>query len=326
MRHVFFALGVCQDHERHSYRGNGVRKFLLLAALSYAVSGYPWNREVGTSLSRGKGMIRRLLMMALVLSALVMSGCASVPMASKSADAQAKLFTPTTGKATVYIYRNEIIGAAIKMPLLIDGIAIGDTAAKTYVEQVLPPGTHVITSKAENDATLSVSAQAGQTYYVWQEVKMGVLYARSKLHLVDEATGRNAVEECSLIQATNPLTVPAQTEQAATPVAAPSSEAVAPMAVPSSDVSAASVAPVVSTPVATTATTPASDLASLDARINRPMFTAAQNVAATQQCDSMIHVLSVSGESAMFSSECAAGRDPLRIACDGASCAPLPAR
>ena len=267
-------------------------------------------------------MIRRLVMLVLVLSALVMSGCASVPMASKNADAQAKLFAPTTDKATVYIYRNEIIGAAIKMPLLIDGIAIGDTAAKTYVEQVLPPGTHVITSKAENDSTLTLETQAGQTYYVWQEVKMGVLYARSKLHLVDEGDGRKAVEECSLIKATNPVNLPIQTEQASAATASASAPA------PSSYVTAtpaASVATTASAPTEASATQ-TSDLASLDTRIKRPMFTAAQNVAAEQQCDSMIHVLSVNGESAEFSSECAAGREPLRIACDGARCTPLPAQ
>jgi hypothetical protein len=32
---------------------------------------------------------------------------------------------------------------------------------------------------------------------VWQEVKMGLLMARSELKQVDEATGRREVAECS---------------------------------------------------------------------------------------------------------------------------------
>lgn len=43
------------------------------------------------------------------------------------------------------------------------------------------PGDHTITSKAEKDATLQFTAEAGKTYYVWQQVKMGVWAARSGL-------------------------------------------------------------------------------------------------------------------------------------------------
>lgn len=144
-------------------------------------------------------MIRRLLMLVSLGAMLVLSGCASVPMASKSADAQAKLFTPSTDKATVYIYRNESMGAAIKMPLLIDGQSVGDTAAKTYLRKELAPGSHTIVSKTEVDSSLSLDMKAGHTYYVWQEVKMGMFAARSALHEMDESKGRSGVEQCTLI-------------------------------------------------------------------------------------------------------------------------------
>jgi uncharacterized protein YceK len=85
-------------------------------------------------------MFRKLLAATALAGVLVMSGCASVPMASKSADTQAKQFTPATDKATVYIYRNEVFGSAIKMPLLIDNMSVGDTASKTYVVKQLSPG------------------------------------------------------------------------------------------------------------------------------------------------------------------------------------------
>ena len=130
-----------------------------------------------------------------------MSGCASVPMAGKDADAKAKQFVPSQdGKANLYIYRNEIIGSAIKMPVLVDGMEVGDTVAKAYIYKSLPAGSHTIVSKAENDSSLTVDMQAGQNYFVWQEVKMGVLYARSKLHLVAEATGEAGVRECGLVK------------------------------------------------------------------------------------------------------------------------------
>ncbi|WP_266183588.1 DUF2846 domain-containing protein [Dyella humicola] len=144
-------------------------------------------------------MLRKMLMMLSLVAMLVLSGCASVPMASKSDDAKAKLFSPSTDKAVVYIYRSETLGAAIKMPLLIDGQTVGDTASKTYLRRELAPGSHVITSKTEVDSSVSIDMQAGQTYYVWQEVKMGMFAARSALHVVDETKGRTEVQRCTLI-------------------------------------------------------------------------------------------------------------------------------
>lgn len=146
-------------------------------------------------------MIRKLMAAVALTAMLLMTGCASVPMANKDADAKAKLFAPSQGKmANLYIYRSEVLGAAIKMPVLIDGVSVGDTAARVYIFKTLPAGSHNIISKAENDSSLTIDMQAGKTYFVWQEVKMGVLYARSKLHLVDEATGEAGVRECNLIE------------------------------------------------------------------------------------------------------------------------------
>lgn len=36
-------------------------------------------------------------------------------------------------------------------------------------------GSHTLTSKSKNDATLTFSTEASKNDYVWQEVKMGLL-------------------------------------------------------------------------------------------------------------------------------------------------------
>ncbi|MFC5526795.1 DUF2846 domain-containing protein [Rhodanobacter ginsengisoli] len=145
-------------------------------------------------------MFKKILALSALLGVLVMTGCASVPMASKSQDAQAKTFTPAADKATVYIYRNETFGAAIKMPVLIDNVSVGDTASKTYIEKQLPPGPHTVTSKTEKDSSVTIDMLAGQIYYVWQEVKMGMWAAGSALHVVDAKKGEAGVRESTLIQ------------------------------------------------------------------------------------------------------------------------------
>jgi hypothetical protein len=127
-------------------------------------------------------------------------GCASVPMGDPKQDAALKTFTVPADKAGVYIYRNESMGAAVKMDVEVDGKPIGQTVAKTYLYKELPPGKHSISSKAENTDTLEIDVKPGTLSYLWQEVKMGILYARNKLHLVDEAEGKKGVLETNLAE------------------------------------------------------------------------------------------------------------------------------
>ena len=75
---------------------------------------------------------------------------------------------------------------------------VGQTVAKSYLLMTVPAGTHSLKGSAENDSELQLTTEAGKNYFVWQEVKMGVLYARNRLQQVDESTGRAGVAECSL--------------------------------------------------------------------------------------------------------------------------------
>ncbi len=115
-------------------------------------------------------------------------------------DATLKTFTIPKDKAGVYIYRNESMGAAIKMSVELDGKSIGQTAANTYLYKEVSPGKHTFTSKAENDSSIDVDAKPGTLLYIWQEVKMGLLSARSKLQLVDQAQGQKGVQETKLAE------------------------------------------------------------------------------------------------------------------------------
>lgn len=130
--------------------------------------------------------------------AMALTGCASVPMGDEKQDRALKTFTVTPDKAGLYIYRNESMGAGVKMTVSVDGQTIGQTAARTYLFKEISPGRHTVSSVAENTDSLEINARPGTLTYIWQEVKMGMLYARSKLHLVDEETGRQGVRESRL--------------------------------------------------------------------------------------------------------------------------------
>ena len=147
-----------------------------------------------TSVAGGRAALAVVAAMLLLLN-----GCASVPMADLAQDSKAKSFTVMPDKAALYVYRNENIGGAIKMTVILDGRLLGDTAAQTYLHTEIAPGDHRLISKAEDDSTLDFKAVAGRIYYVWQEVKMGLMYARSQLQMVDEKTGQAGVLESKLV-------------------------------------------------------------------------------------------------------------------------------
>jgi hypothetical protein len=101
------------------------------------------------------------------------------------------------------------MGFAVTLGVLLDGIWLADTAAKSYLFVPLDPGQHQIVSKSESTGELVLNVEAGKYYSVWQEIKMGWMSARSALHLLDENEGRAGVAECSLKVNLPPRPVPA---------------------------------------------------------------------------------------------------------------------
>ena len=146
-------------------------------------------------------MLRKMLALCALAVLVLASGCASVQMASPEQDTAAKSFAVKPGKANIYVYRNETFGAALKMPVALDGKQVGETASKTYFALEVNPGPHTVMSKTENESSVTLNAVAGRNYFLWQEVKMGLISGRSNLQEVDEATGKAGVAECKLIQA-----------------------------------------------------------------------------------------------------------------------------
>jgi hypothetical protein len=143
----------------------------------------------------------KLFISAFLVVASLASGCASVPMASLDDDAKAKSFAVKEGKSNIYVYRNESFGGAIPITVALNGKVAGQTGPQTYFLFEVDPGAHEVSSIAENNSLLKLNAEAGKSYFVWQEVKMGMWMARSLLQQVDDAAGRKGVAECKRAQA-----------------------------------------------------------------------------------------------------------------------------
>lgn len=135
-----------------------------------------------------------------IIGMLLLSGCASTsPNAPVQSDKKAKEFIKDKSKSNIYVYRNELYGSAISMPITLNGENVGTTGAKTYLKLTTEPGKQIIISEAESSDMLELTTLKNQNYFVWQEVKMGILSARSKLHLVSEDEGKKGVKDCKLI-------------------------------------------------------------------------------------------------------------------------------
>lgn len=143
-------------------------------------------------------MSRKLILAAMLAVTTLLSGCASVDMASPEADEQAKTFAVRPGLANIYLYRNTSVGGALTFDIELDGKVIGQTAPNTFMLLTVRPGKHVIVSIGESESTVEVDTVAGQNYFVHQDVKQGVYAMSARLRLVDAATGRSGVEECHL--------------------------------------------------------------------------------------------------------------------------------
>lgn len=130
----------------------------------------------------------------------ILTGCASVPMASKEQDAALKQFPqPSADKAGLYVYRNTFGGQALKKTLSIDDSVIGETANKTFFYREITSGAHKLSTESEfSDNSTTFQADAGKNYFAEQYIKIGVFVGGAGIKMVSEEEGKKQVLECGL--------------------------------------------------------------------------------------------------------------------------------
>jgi hypothetical protein len=104
-------------------------------------------------------------------------------------DSIAKNMSPSPGKAVVYIIRPTIMAAAVEMRLDCDSFFVGWINPKTYLFTVLDSGDHTFIAKSENKFKLKIHLEGGQRYYLEQDARMGIMFARTKLTILTPEQG-----------------------------------------------------------------------------------------------------------------------------------------
>lgn len=169
-----------------------MRKFLMLAAIGLALTGCATVSDSGTASSPSTPPTQQ---------SAKPDAAPQTAAAPTQASAGGSLFAAKPDVAVVYVYRDQTVGMAIGMDVLLDGQSIGKTKAKRYIRAEIAPGSHLLSCTTEAKSELPLELEAGKVYYVWQQVKMGLVVARNKLQIVDEAKGQKGVKACKPVDA-----------------------------------------------------------------------------------------------------------------------------
>lgn len=103
-----------------------------------------------------------------------------------------------TDKALIYVIRSAMIGYKIHSKLAVDGKWMGVNRGKTYFYFTLEPGEHYFCSESENQDYLALTVEAGKTYFLQQQVEVGLWKARTNLVVMTEEQGRKKLEDVNL--------------------------------------------------------------------------------------------------------------------------------
>jgi hypothetical protein len=133
------------------------------------------------------------IVVALVVVLLTV-GCATTRQVAPFPDQSVKIENPE--KARLYVMRPASFGCAVSMEVIDGDRDIGTTGANSFLCWERDPGATTVSSKAENNSTLDLTVEKGMVYYIFQHVRMGLLFARSQLELVSEAEGQKVLQKC----------------------------------------------------------------------------------------------------------------------------------
>lgn len=140
----------------------------------------------------------------IAILSLGLGACATVPTVSDESVAQLKQVpSPKEGMAGLYVYRsNSTFGAALKKDIWVDGDCLGESARGVFFyKEVEGNKEHTLATESEfSPNLLVVDTSAGKNYFVQQSIKMGAFVGGSNLKVVDEQTGREAIQKLSLAQ------------------------------------------------------------------------------------------------------------------------------
>lgn len=139
----------------------------------------------------------------LTLSAAILTGCASVNMASQATSDQAKQFAaPSDGKAGLYVYRDSFAGKSLKKDIYVDGECLGESASDVFFYKEVEGNKHhkIETESEFSPNALEVFMDAGKNYFIRQFIKIGVFVGGADLEQIPEEQAKPAIAKLGMAE------------------------------------------------------------------------------------------------------------------------------
>lgn len=117
-----------------------------------------------------------LCLPVLILAAYFFVGCASTTQSVPFPDQSVPI--KNLEYARIYVMRPSLLGCAIPLNVFDNRKLIGVIGPKGYLSWEREPGEVVLESRAENTAHYVLNVKKGQSYYIKQVAKIGIIMAR----------------------------------------------------------------------------------------------------------------------------------------------------
>jgi len=146
----------------------------------------------------------RVVAMALLLLLAAGESFAEVTFAPKADDVRAKNALPPSGKALVFLFREDNTEKKGEEPVWLDDSYMGMSAPRSYYLWAVDPGRHRIAAGNDRGVTVALDVESGRNYFV--ALRVTATGAPLELKSVSYARGRVAVNRCRLIEAESAYT------------------------------------------------------------------------------------------------------------------------
>ncbi len=141
--------------------------------------------------------MRRPILTVFVILVTLLTGCATVPLATSSLNDVAKTFVPPHQRGRVYCYRPyNYVGCALTLPLEVDGQHVADLAPDTFAYFDLPAGVHEFSTFGSyiSTAPVKINVQPENLYFLRWSVITG------RYTHTNEVLAKKQIQRCSLVK------------------------------------------------------------------------------------------------------------------------------
>ena len=177
-------------HENPNY---GVASIHYAPLVIKAGVGYTLSSSFPCATNLKEGSMWRIL-----LTALLLAGCAQLPPSPQ--DIQAKRFEPLPDKVAIYVVRTPMDSREAS-GLILDDSAQITTHPRTYYRWEVTPGLHRVAGFASAHESVTLTTAAGKIYFLEHTVigtrRSGPQY--TSLRQIDERDGRALVMQAQLL-------------------------------------------------------------------------------------------------------------------------------